>query len=233
MGDSILFYAGGTFPYTNHVAVTLLANNSLYVEVDFGDGPHGIHLGEDLTTGVWNNFTLIHNGNVLDFFLNGRSHRVLVSGPRYYLRFDPHIFIGGDRKPLGLGLRSSNNFVGCLSQVYFNDVSILQKLRINSPQALYHSIFRPEIGMCKDVPVVPITLPFQESKLSISLEMAPQAEQKLHVNLGFKTRNSTAVLAHGVGKTANGTDGLWEVRFSFHLSSFFFFFEFVCFCFCS
>lgn len=37
MGDSILFYAGGTFPYTNHVAVTLLANSSLYVEVDFGN----------------------------------------------------------------------------------------------------------------------------------------------------------------------------------------------------
>ena len=60
-------------------------------------------MGEDLTTGVWNNFTLIHNGNTLDFILNGRGHRMLVHGTRYYLRFDPHIFVGGDRKPLGLG----------------------------------------------------------------------------------------------------------------------------------
>ncbi|XP_046452961.1 uncharacterized protein LOC124200702 isoform X3 [Daphnia pulex] len=214
MGDSILFYAGGTFPYTNHVAVTLLANSSLYVEVDFGDGPHGVHLGEDLTTGVWNNFTLIHNGNTLDFILNGRGQRMLVHGSRYYLRFDPHIFVGGDRKPLGLGLRSSNNFVGCLSEVYFNDVSILQKLRTNSPHALYHSIFRPEIGQCKDVPVVPITFPFQESKLSISLQMVPMTEQKLQINLGFKTRNSTAVLAHGTGKTVDGVVGLWELKLS-------------------
>lgn len=71
--------------------------------MDFGDGPHGVHLGEDLTTGVWNNFTLIHNGNVLDFLLNGRGERMVVHGSRYYLRFDPHIFVGGDRKPLGLG----------------------------------------------------------------------------------------------------------------------------------
>ncbi|XP_059351285.1 axotactin-like isoform X3 [Daphnia carinata] len=212
MGDSILFYAGGTFPYTNHVAVTLLANSSLYVEVDFGDGPHGVHLGEDLTTGVWNNFTLVHNGNVLNFILNGREHKMIVQGSRYYLRFDPHIFVGGDRKPLGLGLRSSNNFVGCLSEVYFNDVSILQKLRTNSPHVLYHSIFRPEIGQCKDVPVVPITLPFQESKLSISLKTVPSSEQKLQINLGFKTRNSTAVLAHGTGITDNGNVGLWELK---------------------
>ncbi len=78
-------------------------------------------------------------------------------------------------------------------------------------QALYHSIFRPEIGQCKDVPVVPITFPFQESKLSISLQMVPQTEQKLHINLGFKTRNSTAVLAHGIGRTEDGAVGLWEV----------------------
>lgn len=103
MGDSILFYAGGTFPYTNHVAVTLLANSSLYVEVDFGDGPHGVYLGEELTTGSWNNFTLIHEENTLDFILNGWSTKRVVEGSRHFLRFDPHIFIGGDRKPLGLG----------------------------------------------------------------------------------------------------------------------------------
>lgn len=114
--------------------------------------------------------------------------------------------------PFATGLRSSNNFVGCLSEVYFNDVSILQKLRTNSPHVLYHSIFRPEIGQCKDVPVVPITLPFQESKLAISLKMVPPTEQKLQINLGFKTRNSTAVLAHGIGKTDDGNVGLWEVR---------------------
>ncbi len=130
MGDSILFYAGGTFPYTNHVAVTLLANSSLYVEVDFGDGPHGVYLGEDLTTGVWNNFTLIHNGNVLDFLLNGRGQRMVVHGPRYYLRFDPHIFVGGDRKPLGLGegKRKAIHFLRCyLCKFLFCPRSTLQQ----------------------------------------------------------------------------------------------------------
>lgn len=103
MGDSILFYAGGTFPYENHVAVTLLSNGSLYVEVDFGDGPHGVNLGEELTTGTWNNFTLVHEGNILQFILNGKMLEMDVQGSRHYLRFDPHIFVGGDRKPLGLG----------------------------------------------------------------------------------------------------------------------------------
>lgn len=238
MGDSILFYAGGTFPYENHIAVTLLANGSLYVDVDFGDGPHGVCLGQELTTGAWNNFTLIHEGNSLEFILNGRSLKRMVEGPRHYLRFDPHIFVGGDRKPLGLGLflsffhfirrfnshllnynrkkiliglRSSNNFVGCLSEVYFNEDSILQKLRTNSQQTLYHSIFRPEIGKCNDVPVVPITFPFQESNLVIDLQTIPHVESQIDISFDFKTRNATAILAHGTGKTPDGNTGLWEV----------------------
>jgi len=213
IGDSILFYAGGTFPYTNHVAVTLLANSSLYVEVDFGDGPHGIHLGHDLTTGKWNNFTLIHEGAVLDFLLNGDGVRMVVEGPRHHFRFDPHIFVGGDRKPLGLGLRSSNNFVGCMSEFYFNDVSIFYQLRMNSPQALYHSIFRPEIDACQDVSIVPITFPFQESKISMNYSALPnQTDGNFFIQFGFKTRNATGILAHGTGLTAQDTQGFWELR---------------------
>ena len=103
MGDSILFYAGGTFPDTNHVAVTLLANSSLYIEVNFGDGANGVYLGEDLATGKWNNFTLIHEGPVLHFLLNGEGVRLMVQGSRHHFRFDPEISVGGDRKPLGSG----------------------------------------------------------------------------------------------------------------------------------
>ena len=44
--------------------------------------------------------------------------------------------------------------------------------------------------------------------------MVPMTEQKLHINLGFKTRNSTVVLAHGTGKTVDGVLGLWEVGYS-------------------
>lgn len=103
--------------------------------------------------------------------------------------------------------------------MYFNDVSILQKLRVNSPQALYHSIFRPEIGKCKDVPVVPITFPFQESKMTIDSRFVTFSE-RLMFNFGFKTRNASAVLVHGTGKTAEGSLGSWEVRitFCFYLS---------------
>ncbi len=43
--------------------------------------------------------------------------------------------------------------------------------------------------------------------------MVPMTEKKLHINLGFKTRNSTAVLAHGTGKTVDGVVGLWEVGY--------------------
>lgn len=111
-----------------------------------------------------------------------------------------------------IGLRSSNNFVGCLSQVHFNDVSILYKLRINAPQALYHSIFRPEYGACQDVPTVPITFPFRESKMTISYQSIPPAK-KFNLRFDFKTRVPTTGLAHGTGQTADGSTGLWEVSF--------------------
>ena len=84
---------------------------------------------------------------------------------------------------------------------------------MNSLQALYHSIFRPEIGVCKDVPVVPITFPFQESKMAMNFASVPSAN-KFHLNFGFKTRNASAVLAHGTGRTSYGLSGLWEVGFN-------------------
>ena len=85
MGDSILFYASGTQPDENHVAVTLTANGSLYVEVDFGRGPHGVHLGDrPLTNGLWNNLTFIHDGHHLDFLLNGKGPRLTVQGRSFF-----------------------------------------------------------------------------------------------------------------------------------------------------
>ena len=100
-----------------------------------------------------------------------------------------------------------------MSEIYFNDVSILYKLRTNSPQAFYHSNLRPEIGTCQDVYIVPITFPFQESKISITVESAalPDATD-FKFKFGFKTRNDTGILAHGTGFTEGNTTGFWEVH---------------------
>lgn len=58
--------------------------------------------------------------------------------------------------------------------------------------------------------------------------MVPTTEQKLHINLGFKTRNSTVVLAHGTGKTVDGVLGLWEVcRLFLFKSSFIFLIQYI------
>lgn len=54
--------------------------------------------------------------------------------------------------------------------MYFNDVSILARLKQNAPQALYHGIFRqPELGgSCKGTSTVPVTFPFRQSKVTVS-----------------------------------------------------------------
>lgn len=164
MGDSILFYAGGTFPYENHVAVTLLANSSLYVEVDFGDGPNGILLGENLTTGKWNNFTLIHEGPVLDFLLNGDGIRLVVEGPRHHFRFDPQIMVGGDRKPLGLGNNSQFNLIIMMSNIFFFLFLRLEKKNfgVHNYDELHWITFR-----FQDVSVVWINMLTELSKILV------------------------------------------------------------------
>jgi hypothetical protein len=100
---------------------------------------------------------------------------------------------------------SNNNFVGCLKYVFFNDISILYELKKGNPKVHYIGVLEPEIRET-DVDVIPITFPFPSSYIWWPNRQA----NNFTLKFGFKTSQSTAVLASS-SVTAANSSGYWKV----------------------
>lgn len=71
---------------------------------------------------------------------------------------------GGPELQKKTGLKSTNNFVGSLKYVFYNDISIIYELNKNNPKVHYIGILRPEFYE-SDVHEIPITFPFSASHI--------------------------------------------------------------------
>jgi hypothetical protein len=92
--DSALFYASGE-PYLRHYIAVSILNNTVHVEIDFGDGAVSTAIGQGVIYNHWNNFTIAHHQRVISVHLNHESEDLELPGPTYHLYIDPEIYIGG------------------------------------------------------------------------------------------------------------------------------------------
>lgn len=204
--DSALFYASGESLKPQYIAASI-KNNSVYVEMDFGDGTIlGSTLGNDLTSHYWHNLTILHTGTEVLLILDDQMKVVETPSGISNLLFDPEIYFGGGpdlnkRK----GLVSNNNFAGSLKYVYYNDVSILYELKKGNPKVHYIGVLEAEFEE-SDVEVIPITYPFATSHI-----WWPHTQpDHLNIKFDFRSSRNTAVLAFSEVTTNDGM-GYWEV----------------------
>jgi hypothetical protein len=106
------------------------------------------------------------------------------------------------------GLKSYNNFVGCLKYAFFNDISILYELKKGNPKVHYIGVLEPEMYET-DVDVIPITFPFPSSYIW----WPNRQTDNFTLKFSFKSNRSMAVLASSSVTTATG-NGYWEVSLS-------------------
>ncbi|XP_021943509.1 contactin-associated protein-like 5 isoform X2 [Folsomia candida] len=211
LDDSILFYAAGEIPFHNHVAVSVF-NNSLLVDIDFGDDePIVVKFTTRVTDGKWHTLTILHEEIDIAVHLDKTVQKFTLTGPNRYLYIDPDVYLGGGGLNLKHrnGLKSFNNFVGCLEEAYFNTKSILFELRQHSHQAQHHGLMPPEFNNCNPEKTIPITIPFADSGFKVS---NPNATE-LHLKFSFKTNETYATLAYSDVRTMIG-EGFWELKFS-------------------
>lgn len=204
--DSALFYASGESVKQQYIAAAI-KNNSVYIEMDFGDGIMTAALGADLTSNYWHNLTIFHDRKVVKLVLDDDYKELNITGDVTNLLFDPEIYFGGGpdlhkRK----GLASNNNFAGSLKYVYYNDISILYELKKGNPKVHYIGVLEAEFYEA-DVEVIPITYPFATSHIWWPIDQS----SKLTIKFDFRSSRNTAVLAYSEVTTAEG-NGYWEIR---------------------
>ncbi|XP_034483317.1 uncharacterized protein LOC117788614 isoform X2 [Drosophila innubila] len=207
--DSALFYASGESLKHQYIAAAI-RNQSIYVEMDFGDNVMSTVLRDDLTRGYWHNLTILHEHRTLRIILDQQQKILeLPATASGNLLFDPEIYFGGGpdlhKKK---GLISHNNFVGSLKYVYYNDISILYELQRGNPKVHYHGVLEAEFHE-NEVNVIPITYPFATSHIWWPINQA----QEFNIKFDFRSSRPGAVLAYSDVTTSAG-NGFWEIRLS-------------------
>ncbi|KAH8410696.1 hypothetical protein KR222_005144 [Zaprionus bogoriensis] len=207
--DSALFYASGESLKHQYIAAAI-RNQSIYVEMDFGDNVISTTLTDDLTRGYWHNLTILHEQRSVRIILDQQQKVLeLPATASGNLLFDPEIYFGGGPElHKKKGLLSHNNFVGSLKYVYYNDISILYELQRGNPKVHYHGVLEAEFFE-NEVNVIPITYPFATSHIWWPINHA----QEFNIKFDFRSSRPGAVLAYSDVTTSAG-NGFWEIRLS-------------------
>lgn len=202
--DSALFYASGGDQGIDHYIAASIYNNSVYIELDFGDDSLSATLGQNADLTQWNNLTIFHEHERVHLILNDENMTLNITG-NSLLYIDPEIYIGGGPElQKKKGLWSRNNFVGSIQYVFYNEISIIYELNKLNPKVHYiGSIQQPEFYEA-DVTIIPVTFPFASSHI-----WWPNNHTKsLFLSLHFKSSSNLSVLASSEAKTGY----YWEVR---------------------
>ncbi|XP_036336765.1 uncharacterized protein LOC118746897 isoform X1 [Rhagoletis pomonella] len=205
--DSALFYASGESLKHQYIAASI-KNQSIHVEMDFGDSVMSTVLTDELTRSNWHNLTIHHERRTVRIILDQQMKILEIPATSSgNLLFDPEIYFGGGpdlhKKK---GLHSQNNFVGSLKYVYYNDVSILYELHKSNPKVHYHGVLEAEFQE-NEVNVIPITYPFATSHIWWPINHA----EEFNIKFDFRSSRTAAVLAYSDVTTASG-NGYWEIR---------------------
>lgn len=194
-GSGVLFYAVGGAPYHSHVTASV-HNGTVQVSVAIGNEDMQIEDGIGLDDYRWHNLTIVHDLRRIYVYLDRREHVRDIVSDQYHLALDPKIFIGGgDDFVVTRGLQVTQNFVGCLKNVYVNEVSALHEMYKQNPRVVYHGggSTQPEFS-CKEVVNIPISFPTSASRLYI--EATETMTKSFEIEFDFKSVRKDAVLIY-------------------------------------
>ena len=92
-----------------------------------------------------------------------------------------------------LGLQVTQNFVGCLKNVYINEVSVLYQMQQGNPRVKYNGggSTYPHY-LCEEVVNIPISFPTAASMLVVKTEEDMRLD--FEIEFDFKTVRSEAIM---------------------------------------
>ncbi|XP_060074031.1 axotactin-like isoform X2 [Ylistrum balloti] len=190
-GSGVLIYAVGGAPYNSHL-IASVHEGTVTVSMAFGEDVIQERMGIGVDDQRWHNLTIVHNQQEVNFLLDGMSHRHSLDPLNFHLSFDPQIYFGGgDNFVTTQGLQVTQNFVGCLKNVYVNEISVLHRLVRDDPATQLKGGIMPQQG-CHKVKDIPMTFP----KSGTMLLFDGYGGKDLTVELEFRTVRQDAVLLY-------------------------------------
>ncbi|XP_049642287.1 contactin-associated protein-like 4 [Suncus etruscus] len=190
--DGILFHRGGQ----NGDYITLeLRRGKLFLLINSGEtklpSSHtliNLTLGSLLDDQHWHSVLIQLWGQQVNFTVDEQRHRFHAQGDFSYLDLEPEISFGGIPAPGKSVSFSHKNFHGCLENLYYNGVDIIDLAKWNKPQLI---ITGNVSFSCSQPQSVSVTFLSPRSYLALP---GSSAEDEILTTFQFRTWNKAGLL---------------------------------------
>nr|CAD7425131.1 unnamed protein product [Timema monikensis] len=187
--NGVLIYSRGT--QGDYVALQL-RDNRLLLNIDLGAGiMTSLSVGSLLDDNIWHDVVISRNRRDIVFSVDRVVIRGRVKGEFYRLNLNRGFYIGGVPNKQD-GLIVTQNFTGCMENLYLNSTNIIRTIKeANS----YENYFVYEkvntIYSCPEPPIIPVTFLTKNSYAKLK---GYEGVRSLNVSFSFRTYEEDGLL---------------------------------------
>lgn len=188
--DGVLLYSRGS---QGDILAMQLVQNKMLLNIDLGSGiTTSLSVGSLLDDNLWHDVRFFRNKRDVVFTVDRVMIRDKVKGDYAQLDLNRDFYIGGVPN-VQEGLIVTQNFSGCLENMYFNHTNIIEAVK--SPVHQDYTKFKRvhALGSCPQEPVVPITFLTANSYAKLP---GYEGVNTLNISLDFRTYEENGLLAY-------------------------------------
>ncbi|XP_036919482.1 contactin-associated protein-like 4 [Sturnira hondurensis] len=175
-----------------------LRRGKLYLLINSGDAalpsPHArvsLTLGSLLDDQHWHSVLVQLSGRQVNFTVDEHRHRFHAQGEFNYLELDNEISFGGTSAPGKSVSFPRKNFNGCLENLYYNGMDIIDLAKRQKPQII---VMGNVSFSCSQPQSVPVTFLSPRSYLALP---GPSGVEEVAAAFQFRTWNNAGLLLFG------------------------------------
>ena len=188
--DGVLLYSRGS---QGDILAMQLVQNKMLLNIDLGSGiTTSLSVGSLLDDNLWHDVRFFRNKRDVVFTVDRVMIRDQVKGDYAQLDLNRDFYIGGVPN-VQEGLVATQNFSGCIENMYFNHTNVIEAVK-NPLHQDYIKFKRVHaLGSCPQEPVVPITFLTANSYAKLP---GYEGVNTLNISLDFRTYEENGLLAY-------------------------------------
>ncbi|XP_048211046.1 contactin-associated protein-like 4 isoform X2 [Perognathus longimembris pacificus] len=201
--DGVLLHQAG--PSGDSITLELRGGR-LFLLINSGDArapsprsPASLSLGSLLDDQHWHSVLIQRAGKQVNFTVDEHKSRFHAQGELYYLDLDYEISFGGIPAPAKSVSFPHKNFHGCLENLYYNDMDIIDLAKQQNPQII---IMGNVSFICSQPQSVPLT--FLSSRSYLILPVS-SGEEGISASFQFRTWNAAGLLLFSELQVVSGS----------------------------
>ncbi|XP_041121407.1 contactin-associated protein 1-like [Polyodon spathula] len=193
--DGLLLHGEG--PQGDYLTLELV-DSKMLMHISLGSstvhdmtGHTSVTLGNLLDDQHWHYVTLRRYGNYVNLTLDGETASIRCKGDFQYLDLDKELYIGGVMKADKPHLPDKQNFRGCMENVFYNGVNIIDLAKNKMPQIRFPHQKKKIYYACQDLLLKPMTFAGINNYLQVP---GPFRRNRMSVKFKFRSWDATGLL---------------------------------------